>query len=122
RVWVIASLKFLVPFSVLMSLGSALPTFAAAHNDLASSPLDAPALSVTVDRIAEPFTDDVLFPAATTHTAPSTHWTAIVAPAVLACGFVAIVLMRVRGWRPVRAAVRASAPLALVAAGLQPRG
>ena len=27
RIWVVASLKFLVPFSVLMSLGSALPIF-----------------------------------------------------------------------------------------------
>ena len=27
RVWLIASLKFLVPFSVLMSLGGALPRF-----------------------------------------------------------------------------------------------
>ena len=46
-------------------------------------------------------------------TQPATNWTAIVIVGMWACGFVVVAFMRLRGWRRIRAAVRASAPVPL---------
>jgi uncharacterized protein (TIGR03435 family) len=122
RVWVVASLKFLVPFSVLMSLGSALPHLRTSTATAAPGALAAPALSLAVDRLAQPFTDDVFFAPTSATTQAVTNWTAIIIVSTWTIGFLAVAFMRLRGWRRIRAAVQASAPLPLVAAGLQPRG
>jgi uncharacterized protein (TIGR03435 family) len=110
RIWLIASVKFLVPFSLLISLGSALPSFApvATPGAIAS----APDLSLAVDRIAEPFTSDVFVPSSPVTEEATTNWTAILI-AAWASGVVLVVLMRLRDWRRVREAVRASVPVAL---------
>jgi uncharacterized protein (TIGR03435 family) len=115
-VWLIASLKFLVPFSLLMSLGGALPAWTSAGptaSETSGVVTVARDISVAVDRIAQPFaadTVDAVLPAATTQSPVP-----IVAGllAVWAVGFLAVVAMRIRGWRHVRAAVRASTPVPL---------
>jgi uncharacterized protein (TIGR03435 family) len=113
RVWVVASLKFLVPFSVLMSLGASLPTFTPTVPTTAAA--DVPALSVAVDQIARPFSEDVFLPAAPADSLAGTPWAAIVIGAAWTCGFVAVAWLRLRGWRRIRAAVRTSVPLPLAA-------
>src|SRR6185436_18884651 len=60
RVWVIASLKFLVPFSLLMSLGGALPRFTQSASAIAAPGTSmSPALPAAIDRFAQPFATDV---------------------------------------------------------------
>ena len=114
-IWLIASLKFLVPFSLLMSLGVLLaPARPAPSADLAIDP--AP-LSVAVDRLAQPFVAD-----STSATAPrpekarasGPNWTTLVLAATWACGFMVVVTVRARGWRRIRAALRESVPARIV--------
>ncbi len=119
RVWLVASLKFLVPFSLLLSLGSVLPRFAPAA-PAAVAAQSAPNLSVTVGRIVQPFGSDVFNTAAAPASAvTTTNWPAVVL-GLWACGFVAVMGLRVREWRRVRAAVRAS--VRVVSGGLKPAG
>jgi beta-lactamase regulating signal transducer with metallopeptidase domain len=103
--WLCASLKFLVPFALFISLGS----------QLAPRSVTAPIAPAAVERIAL----TLAAPAPFTLAAPTPtvrDWKpAAVAGAWLA-GFAAILLMRLRGWRRVRAALRASAPLPIPAA------
>jgi RND family efflux transporter MFP subunit len=92
--WFSASLKFLIPFAFLISLGSRVgqPVSPAV---VAMSPLD-PAMIV---KISEPFSYAA---------PPQTTWIPIIIFGLWASGFVAIALLRLRGWRRVRAAIRAS--------------
>lgn len=107
-IWLSASLKFLVPFALLMSLGST------AWNDLAARKMAAsiatPAVSLTVAQIAQPFSETQTFGGAASATTHGTNWL-IVGIAVWACGFFALTLMRLRGWLRVRAALRTSKPI-----------
>ena len=115
RVWLIASLKFLVPFSILMSLGGALPRITPA-TPTAIATSRAPDLSVAVDRIAQPFTSDVFIsPTPATPVEAATNWPAFALAGVWACGFVVVTFMRIRDWRHIRAAVRQSLPMTLAA-------
>ena len=95
--WLSASVKFLVPFAVLMSLGSVLPR-------PAQTIVAAPVVAVRIVEIAEPFSEAPRLPASPRSEVP---WLLI----VWACGFAGIALLRLRGWARVRAAVRASTPL-----------
>ena len=93
--------KFLVPFSLLMSLGSHLGWCAGAreHRDAGCSiamVANRPAISRAVCRL----------PITQRHA----DWIPIAIFGVWACGFVAIALMRFRGWLRIRGAVRSSAP------------
>ena len=112
-IWVIASLKFLAPFSLLMSLGSALPSFtqaAAVIQDTTTAA--APALPLAVDRFAQPFTGDDFVPAATGR-ATTTNWMPMALLAIWTIGLLAVALARLRGWRRICAVVRQSTPIAL---------
>jgi bla regulator protein blaR1 len=106
-VWVVASVKFLVPFALLMSLGSSLPGLTPAATAIASSAAT-PELSMAVERIAAPFTNADAFLTATSApaTPAATNWTMVALAGVWACGFATIACMRFRGWRRIHAAVR----------------
>ncbi len=105
--WLSASLKFLVPFSLLMSLGSQLQWMQSAEATTA------PAVSIAMVQIARPFQDTApIIPS----TPRSVDWTPAVLLAVWACGFGKIAWIRFRGWRRIRSAVRLSAPLNIQAA------
>jgi uncharacterized protein (TIGR03435 family) len=112
-VWVIASLKFLVPFSLLISVGSALPLFTptAVITDTRAA---APALPLAVDRFVQPFTSDE-FGLTTTMgaTASATNRTPMVLLAIWVIGLLAVVWTRLRGWQRIRGLVRQSTPVAL---------
>jgi uncharacterized protein (TIGR03435 family) len=105
--WLSASLKFFVPFAVLIGLGSNLGWKPAAPQ------IAAPAVTFAVEYVAEPFS-------ATLSPAPiaprSTDWMPIVMLSVWACGFLAIVLIRLRLWFGIRRSLRASTPLEIPAA------
>lgn len=115
-VWTIASVKFLVPFSLLMSLGGALPawTLPAPTVSKASGAVTAARdISVAVDRLAQPFAPRTIAVVLPASTAQSPVPIVALLVAAWALGFLAVVAMRVGGWRRVRAAVRASVPLHL---------
>lgn len=101
--WLSASLKFLVPFSLLVSLGTrlwdTLPT------GKIPAQIAAPAVSQTMVQITQPFPETFEYTPATHH---ATNWLLIVLIAVWAIGFLAIAVMRFRGWLRIRAAVRSS--------------
>jgi beta-lactamase regulating signal transducer with metallopeptidase domain len=100
--WFSASFKFLVPFSLLLSLGSHLKWAAAAKTIAADT------VSFTIVQMAEPFPGASAF-------VPSAHstvnWVPLAIFGVWLCGFAAIALTLIRGWIGVRLAVRCSSPM-----------
>ena len=109
RVWFVASLKFLVPFSLLMSLGGALPWFTPISSTVHSSTV--PVLAIAVDRISDPFPDASVVAVTTAQPGGSTKWLPMVLGGMWATGVLAIGMARVREWRRVREAILASTPL-----------
>jgi len=103
--WFSASAKFLLPFSLLIGLGSLLQPPQASK---LQPNLLAPA--ATMVQVSAPFASNS--PILTT---PNRDWLAIAILAIWVCGFAAIVLMRLRDWRRIRAAVRASTPVKIPA-------
>jgi GWxTD domain-containing protein len=100
--WFSASVKFLVPFALLLSLGGYL-----GRSPVAKS-LPVPAIPSAVLQVAEPFPVD--FPAPP----PSqTHvdWVPIILVSLWMCGFLSVTLNRFRAWLRIRAALRSSTPL-----------
>jgi uncharacterized protein (TIGR03435 family) len=100
--WFSASVKFLIPFSILLSLGSLL------GRSRPASSVAVPAITYTVVQIAEPFPPS---PAPVPMTQSHADWIPIALISLWACGLAGIGLMRLRGWLRIRAAVRASTPL-----------
>jgi bla regulator protein blaR1 len=103
--WLTASVKFLIPFSLLVNAGNSL--------SWRSTPAER-SFSTTVALVSQPFS----VPAA----APSIGETAKPAPELLAatafaglwaCGFVTLTLIWVRRWLRLRGEVRAASPLPL---------
>lgn len=101
-IWFAASVKFLVPFALLMNLGSHLQ-WAPAKTIRA-----APAVAFEMVQIAEPF-PEALTPIPS---ARATHdWMPATVLGVWVCGFLCIAVTRFREWLRIRGAVRASAPI-----------
>ncbi len=105
--WLSASLKFLVPFALLMSLGNTAWEALAARKMAAE--IAAPAVSLTVVQITQPFSGTLAFAPSTPR--PAFGWIPIAIFGLWACGFLAVALMRLRGWLRVRAVLRVSVPL-----------
>ncbi len=105
--WFSASLKFFVPFSLLMSLGSHWEWTPAVQKIAAT-----PAVAIRMVQITEPFPETLpLAPS----TPARTDWTPVAMLGAWMCGFGAIALIRFRGWLRIRAAVRASSPVTIPA-------
>ncbi|HTZ97753.1 MAG TPA: M56 family metallopeptidase [Terriglobales bacterium] len=107
--WLAASVKFLVPFSVLVAIGSHLAWW---H----SSTVGNASFFVAVEEVSQPFTQPAIPPVP--HVAPagvSTAATSHLVPAILAglwfCGFVTVLVSWCVRWRRVSAAVRTSVRL-----------
>ncbi len=111
--WLSASFKFLVPFALLMNLGNSLWSAFAARQ--IATELAPPAVSLAIQQIAQPFTDSPLFVPSTplTHTA---DWIPIVLLGLWICGFLGVLLVRIRGWLRIRGAMRVSRPIDIRAA------
>jgi bla regulator protein blaR1 len=104
-VWLGASLKFLIPFTLLVSLGGVVPRPAQHPARVA-----APVFPNTLVQIAQPFSPAPR-PAVSAH-APL-DWAPAAIGVVWALGFLAILLARCRSWLEFRAALRTSTPVAL---------
>jgi RND family efflux transporter MFP subunit len=96
--WLTASIKFLVPFAMLMSLGSQVGSAPVARK------IAAPAISSAVVELSRPFPS-------TPSTPGARDWAVIAIFGIWACGFAGIALLRLRGWLSIRVALRASTPL-----------
>jgi beta-lactamase regulating signal transducer with metallopeptidase domain len=105
--WLTASVKFLIPFSLLAGVGSRLGW-------LTASRVTRPKLSVIVEQISRPFPPSPV-PPAVAPTVLANHGGLL--PAVLlaiwACGFLAVTVSMCRRWKRIHAAVRAGSPLDL---------
>jgi bla regulator protein blaR1 len=102
--WLTASLKFLVPFSLLMSLGSHLEWEPATHKIAAS-----PVVAFTMARMSQPFSGTL--PLVPPIQRSSQEEAAIWIFAVWMCGLLSVLLMRLRGLQRIRAVVRSSTPV-----------
>jgi len=106
--WLSASLKFIVPFALLMSLGSQWGWSPFARK------IATPAVSLAVEYVAEPFAVSsvglVMVPAPK---ASRVDWIPGAVFGAWLCGVAGIGLMRLRNWRGIRAALRSGVPLRL---------
>ncbi len=108
--WLIASVKFLVPFSLLVALGGYLGW-------LTPAPMAQPALSTVMEQIAQPFpaaqsTAGAIAPAVAAHNGSALP---IILFSIWICGFAAVAFSWWRRWQRVRAAVRAGSRLDILA-------
>jgi bla regulator protein blaR1 len=116
--WFAASLKFLVPFAALAAAGS-LVTW-----NQAPAPIASVVTSPAIRGFNAPFAELSLDPAVFVSAAERPDWFARSVLAVWLCGLAAIALRRLKEWRRIRAAVRASTPwdaAACVSAGIRIR-
>ena len=117
-VWMIASVKFLIPFSLFIAAGEWLRATLA-------TPIQPPAFAGVMEQITQPF-PQAAFPAADASMSaapmaalpPGISLPAILPPVLMAvwlCGFSVVALSWLRGWLQARAAVRSSSPMTLLA-------
>ena len=108
--WLAASVKFLIPFSLLVNLGSLL---AWSH----ASPAANGGLYVAVEAISQPFSESARAMPAIAQAAPAAaapilaHWLPALLVAAWLCGFFIVLLAWSLRWRRISAALRDSAPL-----------
>ena len=110
RIWLIASLKFLIPFSLLITIGAQVRW-------TTSAPVTQPRLSAVVQQFTQftqPFAQTQALGGVATEPAPhKTGFLPIVLLTVWTCGFLAVALSRWRQWLRIRGAVRAASPLTI---------
>jgi len=105
-IWLAASLKFLVPFALLIALGTNLWQLLATKT--AMPEITAPAVAQTILQITQPVPDTLSFAPSAQNT---TNWLVVAVISIWACGSLAILLMRSRAWLRIRAAIRSSTPI-----------
>jgi len=103
RLWLAASVKFLVPFSLLLRIGS--------QFEWQTAPAVAPPLSSAIEQIGQPFTSPISV--VTTPAAPMI-WSWLPA-LVWLCGFAVVVFRWWVRWRRVRRAMRTASRLPIQA-------
>ena len=97
--WLSASVKFLLPFALLMSVGSRLQSWVPATQKIAP-----PVVSFAEEYVAQPFPATLSFVPAASR---GTDWIFSILLGLWACGFLTIALIRFRSWLRIRAAVHA---------------
>ncbi len=108
--WLAASLKFLIPFSLLVSIGTSLASPQA-------SPAPKGGLYVAVEAISQPFSEPAIAIPAMAQAAPPAsapslfHWLPILLLTAWFCGSVIVLCAWCVRWRRISAALRESAPL-----------
>ena len=116
--WLAASVKFLVPFAALAAVGSL------AQWQQVPAPIRSVVTSPAARDFNAPFDATWLDQTTMVTATAQPQWITTLLVGVWICGFAAILLRRVRQWREVRAAVRASTSFtgaAPVAAGIEIR-
>jgi beta-lactamase regulating signal transducer with metallopeptidase domain len=104
--WTAASVKFLIPFSLLVSIGSHLGWRTAAATVIAQ-----PQWSSVVEDIGRPFATSA--PALQAIAPPVSNPLPAILFAVWLCGFAVSIVLWFRCWRQIRAARKGAIPLAL---------
>ena len=99
--WLSASLKFFIPFALLISLGTRLETHVPDIPRFTATPV----ISWALDQFDQPFSET---PRARSPAPATAHSVPAVLLSLWLCGFAAIALMRFRSWRRIRAVLRAS--------------
>jgi len=102
--WLVASVKFLVPFAVLTAAGSLVEW------TQAPSPIASVMTSTAIRGFNEPFGAIALDTAVAMPATRTPEWIALSLFGVWLCGFAAVAVGRARGWRRIHAAVAASTP------------
>src|SRR5579872_6552703 len=116
--WLSASLKFLVPFALLLNLGSYLEARMPVARQVAGQ-IATPVVSWTVEEFSTPKVSATLPQSTAARVATSAiDWIPIALLALWLGGFATVVFIRFRGWLRVRAAVRASAATGISEAGI----
>ncbi len=105
-VWVAASVKFLVPFSVLIALGSQVQW------RIVPVPIQT-SFSIALDQVSQPFTAQAISAPLSSTAPPASSLLPAVLWTVWACGFVLIAFSWWIRRRRIRAAVRAGSPVQL---------
>src|SRR5215831_16412176 len=108
--WFSASIKFLVPFSLLIVLGSSLNWVPATKRGLS---IPSPSVSLAMVQLSQPFADRFPQGPPVRRKRP---WAPMAIYGVWAIGFAGIVWIRIRGWRRIRTALRSSIPSDIPAA------
>jgi uncharacterized protein (TIGR03435 family) len=106
RIWVIASLKFLFPFSILVTAGGYL-------RGPVPVPAVHPALPAAVQQFGQPFTPLLPYASVTPAASDSIHWLPALLFAIWLGGAAAVTASWWKNWRRIRAVVRTAAPLAV---------
>jgi uncharacterized protein (TIGR03435 family) len=102
--WLSASLKFLLPFALLLNLGHYLETRVPAAHQIAGQ-VATPGISYTLEQFSGTF--PVNAPAAVSATG-TIRWMPVVIVGIWLCGFIAVALVRFRNWLRIRAVLRES--------------
>ena len=112
--WMIASVKYLIPFSLLISAGESLRA-------LFATQIQRPALAAVMEQITLPF-PQAAAPAAVAQAPMAQSAASLPANlmpsfliAVWFCGFLLVLFSWVRGWLRIRASLRASSRMSLLA-------
>ncbi len=109
-IWLVASLKFLVPFSLLVATGRYIGSRIA-------TPVSAPSISFLMERMTQPIpAAKPIVAAAPSVVQHNGNLLPFLIFCLWLCGFFAVAFSWVRGWRRLRSAVRSSSPLPLAAA------
>ena len=102
--WFAASVKFLIPFTLLMALADRLEW---ASN--VAQQITAPAVSATLSQVSRPFIEGPIIEGLSFQETPGRpDWVALTVIGVWVSGLIAMTALRFRMWRQIRAAVRAS--------------
>jgi uncharacterized protein (TIGR03435 family) len=109
-VWMIASAKFLIPFSLFIIAGEWI-------RSLVAAPIEKPGLAAAMEQITQPFQQVQLFDSVGPVVATTHHSTVLPAALLViwASGALVFAARWASGWRRIRAAVRAATPLAFEA-------
>jgi len=105
--WLAASLKFLIPFSLLITAGS--------RFEWRSATAVAPPLSAAVEQISQPFAMPAIPPLPTEAVPAASSLMPSLLVGVWFCGFVVVLAMWWVRWRRLQSAVRSASPLAIAA-------
>ena len=106
-IWVAASLKFLVPFSLLVALGSSLGWRTAPLSPTPS------VFSTVADQVSEPFPPEAAASPSPLPTAPRTNRLPLTLWMAWAVGFAGIACAWWIRWRRITAVIRAGSPIEL---------
>jgi uncharacterized protein (TIGR03435 family) len=102
-IWVMASAKFLLPFSLLLSLGGHL-SWPVTH----SAPVEAPLSTFVIEQVAQPFNSNPITATISRPAAPAraVNSLSIVLAAVWCCGSAVLLFRCSKHWRRIQSAVR----------------